>query len=79
MQGTPPDYSSDSSGPPPAHVRIIPERNIISIICLVLELTMAFLDYLWIVRLLIELLRILAGLSPEERASISESIKDLTA
>lgn len=40
---------------------------------------MAFLDYLWIVRLLIELLRILAGLSPEERASISESIKDLTA
>lgn len=42
---------------------------------------MSFFDYIWIIKLAIEILKILAGLSPEERVALhklKDEIGDIT-
>jgi hypothetical protein len=38
---------------------------------------MAFIDYLWIIRLIIKILQVLNELEPDEKASLASIAKDM--
>ncbi len=40
---------------------------------------MALLDYLWLLKLIIEILKLIAAMSPDERAAIAQLRKDSEA